>query len=233
MNVYGGDGDDVFDTDRDQAVTDLLGFATLEGDAGNDKMTMLEFPTKMYGYGGADDDKIIFFNNPMVKVAGDDGSDIIYGNDGLGAAVGPPSLHKVYGDETFVAISADADLAGVGGDDKIYGGSDILMGPTIYAGGPGNDLISMGSNLTGAFTVTGDNYNTPGMILTEDETGLNQADGDDIIILGNNMRGTSKVYGQGGNDKIIGGWADAMGAPQSEFLYGGSGDDKIWLVSPE
>ena len=233
MNVYGGDGDDVFDTDRDQAVTDLLGFATLEGDAGNDKMTMLEFPTKMYGYGGADDDKIIFFNNPMVKVAGDDGSDIIYGNDGLGAAVGPPSAHKVYGDETFVAISADADLAGVGGDDKIYGGSDILMGPTIYAGGPGNDLISMGSNLTGAFTVTGDNYNTPGMILTEDETGLNQADGDDIIILGNNMRGTSKVYGQGGNDKIIGGWADAMGAPQSEFLYGGSGDDKIWLVSPE
>ena len=47
------------------------------------------------------------------------------------------------------------------------------------------------------------------------------------------MRGVQKVYGQGGNDKIIGGWADNMGPPQLEFLYGGSGDDKIWLVSPE
>ena len=44
LDVYGGDGDDVFDTDRDQVLTDVIGFATLEGDAGNDKMTMLEFP---------------------------------------------------------------------------------------------------------------------------------------------------------------------------------------------
>ena len=30
----------------------------------------------------------------------------------------------------------------------------------------------------------------------------------------------------------MGGWSDDTGAPQMEFLYGGSGDDKIWMVSP-
>ena len=84
----------------------------------------------------------------------------------------------------------------------------------------------------GSVVVTGDNYDAPVMILTEDDSGLNQADGDDIITLGNNVRGNSKVYGQGGNDKIVGGWADGGGPPQLEFFYGGSGDDKIWLVSP-
>ena len=76
----------------------------------------------------------------------------------------------------------------------------------------------------------GDNFSaTP---LVEDDTALNQADGDDIITLGNNIRGTTKVYGQGGNDKIVGGWEDGTMPPQVEFFYGGSGDDKIWMVSP-
>ena len=62
----------------------------------------------------------------------------------------------------------------------------------------------------------------------EDASGLNIADGDDIIEIGDNNMGV-KVYGQGGNDKIIGGF----GATQVDKLYGGSGDDKIWMVSPE
>ena len=66
------------------------------------------------------------------------------------------------------------------------------------------------------------------MPLMEDASGLNIADGDDIIEIGDNNMGV-KVYGQGGNDKIIGGFGPA----QLEQLYGGSGDDKIWLVNPE
>ena len=231
MKVYGGDGDDVFDTDREQTATIFLPDARLYGDAGNDKMTLLEFAAKMYGYGGTGDDKIVFSTNPVVKVVGNDGSDIVYGRDGLGMAVGPPSVQKIYGDETAIAITADADLAGVGGDDKIYGGSD-MQANIQYVGGPGSDLISVGGNIMGTVVVTGDNYDAPVMILTEDDTGLNQADGDDIITLGNNIRGTTKVYGQGGNDKIVGGRITSPGAPQLEFFYGGSGDDKIWLVSP-
>ena len=71
-----------------------------------------------------------------------------------------------------------------------------------------------------------------GTALTEDDTMLNIADGDDIITIGNDNTGTIKVYGQGGNDKIVGGRQVEAGPPQVEFLYGGSGDDKIWLVSP-
>ena len=64
--------------------------------------------------------------------------------------------------------------------------------------------------------------------MDEDSTALNINDGDDIIHIGN---GNTNVYGwgQGGNDKLIGGYGPA----QLEKLYGGSGDDKIWMVSPE
>ena len=46
------------------------------------------------------------------------------------------------------------------------------------------------------------------MALTEDATGLNIADGDDIIQMGNIFDGNVKIYGQGGNDKLIGGYND-------------------------
>ena len=36
------------------------------GDAGNDKMTLLEFAPKMYGYGGTGDDKIVHSNNAFL-----------------------------------------------------------------------------------------------------------------------------------------------------------------------
>ena len=62
----------------------------------------------------------------------------------------------------------------------------------------------------------------------EDENGLNINDGDDIIDVGNNNTDV-RVFGQAGNDKLIGGY----GPSQVDRLYGGSGDDKIWLVNPE
>ena len=50
----------------------------------------------------------------------------------------------------------------------------MILGGNVYAGGPGNDFISFGGgNTVGAIAITGDNYDTPGMILTEDATGLN------------------------------------------------------------
>lgn len=148
MKVYGGDGNDIFDTDRDQLISTIVPDVKLFGGAGNDKITMLEFSPKQYGYGGTGDDKIIFYGtSAMIAIEGNDGDDIIYGTDGIGVA-GGPRQQKIYGDESNTSITANADLAGVGGDDKIYGGSDMLSN-FIYAGGPANDLISLGSNLTG------------------------------------------------------------------------------------
>ena len=53
------------------------------------------------------------------------------------------------------------------------------------------------------------------------------AGGDDIIDLGD---GSLSNYGFGGsgNDKIIGG-----SYMTNQKLYGGHGDDKIWVINPE
>ena len=94
------------------------------------------------------------------------------------------------------------------------------------SGGVFNDKIWSGNNNTGSITVFGDiSANTP---LTENAEEANFYDGDDIITIGNNNANVF-AYGQGGNDKITGGF----GSQQVEKLYGGSGDDKIWLFSPE
>ena len=113
----------------------------------------------------------------------------------------------------------------LGGNDKIYGGDDIAGTQTI-AGGTYDDTIFSGFNVVGDITIFGDNDAL--VPLVENATGLSINDGDDLIDIGNNNVNV-KVYGQGGNDKIIGGY----GAMQLEKLYGGSGDDKIWLVNPE
>lgn len=54
-------------------------------------------------------------------------------------------------------------------------------------------------------------------------------DGDDLLDLGDSAVSESisnYAFGQGGNDKIFGGNAN------SQMLYGGNGDDKIWAVNP-
>ena len=113
----------------------------------------------------------------------------------------------------------------LGGSDKIYGGDDVTGTQTI-AGGTYDDTIWSGSNVSGDIKIFGDNDSTTP--LTEDATAFNINDGDDLIQIGNN-NGNVFVYGQGGNDKIIGGF----GASQIEKLYGGSGNDKIWMTSPQ
>ena len=93
-------------------------------------------------------------------------------------------------------------------------------------------MIALGGENTGLVTVFGDHL-ALGTALTEDDTMINIADGDDIISIANDNIGTVKVYGQGGNDKIVGGRATMNpGPPQVELFYGGSGDDKIWFTSP-
>ena len=65
------------------------------------------------------------------------------------------------------------------------------------------------------------------MPLVEYPDTFNKYDGNDIIDIGDNNMNVL-VYGQGGNDKIIGGYGD----DQFDRLFGGSGDDKIWMINP-
>ena len=86
LKIYGGDGDDIFETNREQDSTIGMGLSpVLYGQAGNDKMTMHQFAGTVKGYGGTGDDKIVFFNNMSVTAAGNEGDDILYGGDGEGS----------------------------------------------------------------------------------------------------------------------------------------------------
>ena len=226
-SFYGGDGDDVFDTDNDTAARGMFNVSLVRAGAGNDKITALYSATTSKIYGEDGDDKIIQSGAILETVVGGDGNDIIYGVDGTTLAAPPLGPAYGYGDFSLAEVAADPSLATVGGDDKIYGG-DGLQAPQTVAAGPGNDIVIMGSGGTSNYRVMGDNASITGMALDNE----NEADGDDILQMGNQFIGTVKMYGQGGNDKLIGGY-NSLGGEQQEFLFGGSGDDKIWMVSPE
>jgi len=91
------------------------------------------------------------------------------------------------------------------GDDMIYGGN-YVRGDSYIMGGGGNDIIIGGNGLTGDLvTIYGDHKGSDDPL-----TYSSEVDGDDLILIGDspglmNGAGTAAAYGQGGNDKIIGG----------------------------
>jgi len=121
------------------------------------------------------------------------------------------------------------------GDDLIKGGS-YGMGALYVVGGYGDDTIFSGADRTGNIEIWGDNrafaYGEGDAYTTARDLWKygREGDGDDIIDVDENDGVTVLVFGQGGNDKIIGSIQGA-GAAQ-EKLYGGDGDDKIWLLNP-
>lgn len=137
----------------------------------------------------------------------------------------------------------------LGGNDQIWGGDSIMYGQLI-SGGPYDDKIWTGNNVgsngnlgAGTFDILvyGDKED-PGVVgsfvgltteldalpLVEYPNAWNKFDGNDIIDVGDGNLNVG-VYGQGGNDKIIGG----VGTTQVDKLWGGSGDDKIWTIEPD
>ena len=142
-----------------------------------------------------------------VKAYGGDDNDLIYGASSSGGVI-------IYGDRDY-GYGVGSSLTS-GGKDKIYGGDDNTGDVKIY-GGADDDFI-----LTGA-----DNQD----ILVKGDSdclgGGTDCHGDDIIQVEDRNRDVL-VYGQGGNDKIIGGITIG-----DEKLYGEDGDDKIWMIDPE
>ena len=142
-----------------------------------------------------------------VAYAGD-GNDLIYGASDSGSV-------SIYGDTDY-GYGLGPSLTS-GGKDIIYGG-DNNTGPLMIQGGADDDQIWTGAGNQNVL-VRGDNP-----VCLEGGTDCH---GDDIIQVEDSNRDVL-VYGQGGNDKIVGGITIG-----DEKLYGEDGDDKIWMIDPE
>ena len=129
--------------------------------------------------GGEGSDKIIGGDaNGEQSIYGGDLADIIYGGDfGSGD-------QKLFGD--FME-NGQTRIPILGGNDKIYGGSNIA-GDQIIAGGTFDDKIFSGSNISGRqVKLYGDNdIDADGMAVNEDPNRRNMNDGNDLITIGNN-----------------------------------------------
>jgi len=93
------------------------------------------------------------------------------------------------------------------GNDVIYGGDNNYGSFAAIHGGYGDDKIIGGSHNSGTYMITGDHrvpFDHP-LYGDYDKTKGSPNDGDDVIDMGDFLSGYGYAYGQGGNDKIIGG----------------------------
>lgn len=162
-----------------------------------------------FGLGGPD----FFINNTDVNCNADGGhdKDSLYGGSGINYLHGGP------GDDNLFGGTGNNIIFGGGDDDEIFGnsGSDWLYGDagddyisdeasspfvvSVIDGGDGNDRIS-GHGDYGQVEISG-------------------GPDDDTI----NAFGVATVYGNGGNDQIL-------GTSRDDIVYGGDGDDQIYVL---
>ena len=193
-------------------------FASIDGDAANNKIYGTDVADVINGYGGndkiiakdgndtvngGDGADVIAGQNGADILNGDAGNDIIYGNDGADTINGGDDDDRLYGHEGVDTIHGDA------GNDRIWGGSDNDFlygddGDDSLSGELGNDQLFGGLGNDQLFGGDGNDI-------------LRGGDGDDRL-LGNN--GDDTIYGDAGADNIDG----QLG---NDDVYGGDGDDRI------
>lgn len=159
----------------------------------------------------------------------------MYGGSGNDSIVGGSGSYYNSGDNHY---SGDQFLNGESGEDEIWGGDKKQY--QQITGGSGNDWIWTGNDIgaehlwevdgKSSLIVSGDRGLDGGEINDSDNGSV---DGDDVIDIGKNIF-RAIAYGNGGNDKIFGN--DGLDFPGqtggAEYLYGGSGDDKLWAQHP-
>lgn len=193
----------------------------------------------------------------QITIAGEAGDDLIYSGSGgdlltgdsLSAAVNGTGSDTIYGGGGGDRIWGDShdpdDVATVGGNDVIYGGSgsDTLYGgagdDTLYGGsgddrmfgGAGNDtLYDIGSSFgvmggDGADTLWLD-YSNPSLVKQTSVTGLDYVgDGNDGVYVTGTYASAGFTLGAGA-DVFIGS-ASANPGGQVDTVFGQSGDDVI------
>lgn len=228
--TYGEDDDDEWFVESYGSVgKNFTGFEYGFGGAGNDVVRGTHQPTgKQYLYGGDDEDKL--YGGDKVgaenRLVGGDGDDWIEGGDKAVA------LQTIYGDSSFKDVAATFENVHYGeqndfykvedrGNDVIYGGDFAAAGQNLVGGYGDDKIIGGNKEVSVGQKVYGDHFyfspNNGGTLANFDGITGNDLkflglpnDGDDLIDMGDHPDHTTGAlgnyaYGQGGNDKIIGG----------------------------
>lgn len=238
--IYGGDGDDVWLPVEDYGTVMADGSGNYDdygyGGNGNDIVRGTHLAEYQYLHGGAGHDKV--YGGDGVEedsyLMGNDGDDWVEGGDNF------EDGQYLYGDnsadyagEWIDEYDYEGVLYTVSGDDVIYGGNGGEGSMQWMTGGYGDDKLVSGADLEVDYLyMYGDNSRGEDDPLDDEfdeETGFKN-DGNDIIDVQDSPDlELAYIYGQGGNDKIIGG---ILEEDSYQYLNAGDGDDKIWSVNP-
>ena len=220
--VYGGEGRD-----------------TVYGGQGNDSIYGNEDADKLYGDGGED---IIRGGSGDDTIDGGAGNDLLYGETGddliLGGQ-GDDIIHGGAGNDEIRSGEGNDIIYGGSGDDSIIGdeGNDIIYGGEGndgLVGGAGDDIIYENNfesslvykDVQSEEIVNDATYQKTGRIsggsgndiIYSINSVVDGGDGDDIL----HATHTAHFEGGAGNDILY-------GTNRADFLFGGSGDDTIYL----
>jgi Ca2+-binding RTX toxin-like protein len=219
---------------------------TINGEAGNDTVTVASSVTSAVTLiGGAGDDTLTSGggadslnggdgkdrltggagNDVMVGGAGDDTLLGGAGNDSLSAGAGNDQLNGESGVDTVLG-EAGNDIILAGGTEAVTGGRDIMDA------GSGTDLLDVvGGSLTlEAFGRTGsgavgfETINGKGAVI------LGTASANVLDFSGVSLQRVASIQGLGGDDVIVGGAGSdtIFGGAGNDSIDGGSGDDSLF-----
>ena len=219
--------------------------ATIDGGAGNDKLTGGQAADSILGGIGND---IIFGVAGNDTIDGGDGNDVLTGdagNDSIIGGIGNDTLIGGIGNDTLAGVTGDDNLAGGIGDDSLTGGdgndringnagndqltgdagNDTIIGDLgndVLTGGDGNDALDGGLGNDSLSGLAG----TDNLLGGEGIDILTGGDGNDFLDGG---LANDSVNGEAGNDTILGGLGadNLVGADGNDSLNGGGGDDTI------
>jgi Ca2+-binding RTX toxin-like protein len=163
---------------------------------------------------------------------GDDTLDLANATSSQWIALTETTIHGGEGNDVLIGTGfSDTLIAGDGGDDSLY----ITPGDDVIQGGPGTDtLIGNESDLV----LTDTSFSGPSKG-TDTLSGIEAAsvggqNGDDLIDA-TAFTGPASLYGNGGNDEILGGpganYMEGGAEPASDTLKGGDGKDTM-MVGP-
>ncbi|WP_158498830.1 S8 family serine peptidase [Magnetospira sp. QH-2] len=254
--IDGGQGSDdaaVFSgTIWDYAISETDGLYTVVGLDGTDQVTGVEW----FHFGEGEDLQIFSATEVLTPppppedpqptitgtagndrlVAGDDpdgyvieglaGNDLLIGKDGGDQLIGGSGVDKLYGkagDDTITGGDGNDVLKGDAGADTLLGGDGfdrlyIDADDLLVDGGAGTDwAIAVGAGVT----------------LDMAASSIERAKGDDgaDIFDGSGLTSKTVLYGNGGDDVLIGGSGSdyIRGDAGADSLIGGAGNDRLYL----